>query len=196
MTFDKGLLDALMPERWQVFRLELRPFCLGHQTTLFRINSPFVLGDSSNVTLNQLFLSVAICSMTWEQGIEFLNDAANVELQLRKVADQCKATELEEKIGFFIKYLEDGQKIPDYQCEESSGVSVWTPWQQRMRVRLMKDLRLSESEVMNRPLARNWWDYLTLEELDGNLRICTEEEKQTISDRIAQAEALWLAQQN
>jgi spore cortex formation protein SpoVR/YcgB (stage V sporulation) len=40
-----------------------------------------------------------------------------------------------------------------------------------MRVKLISEGGFSATAVMNQPLGQTWWDYLTLNELKGSLKI-------------------------
>jgi len=187
MPHDTQLLRALIPERWVILKVPLRPYCLGHLTILNKINSPLIGDDASKITGASLFLAVAICSMTWEDGQEFILEPAFVEREIKRLARLNRKTDIIEAATFFTKYLAEGSDIPGYMMEEEGGAQCWTPWEQRMRVRLMAGLHLTESQVMNRPLALNWWDYLTLEEQAGNLRISTQEEQAHVAAMVERA---------
>jgi hypothetical protein len=54
--------------------------------------------------------------------------------------------------------------------------SIGSPSIQILRVVLKRYLHLSDSEVMNRPLALCWYDYATLTELNGKGKIIDREE--------------------
>lgn len=198
MGYDPQLLRAQFPERYVVLGLELKPFCLGHHCLLHRINSPLIDDKKRDVYGRDVLVATALCSFTWEEGQTFLEDVDGAETQLAILNARSAGQDLSQKGDLLMQYMVDGSRRPDFTIDEggTGGPTIWNPWQQRMRVRLMRDLRLSESEVMNRPLTLNWWDYLTLCELDGSLRICTEEEKALVTQFANRTLTPWPAQQN
>lgn len=174
---DCELVNAFFPPRTQVLQVQLLPFSLGHLLTLEKIESPFICGESFRVL--DLFAAVRVCSLTWEECQQFVECTEEYADQFREWVAKVGEVDFVEKGKLFGEYLERGKRYPDFKTEERDGVGgeTWTPIEQRMRVRLIRDLGLTESEVMNRPLALCWWDFMTLEEEKGNCSILTGEAK-------------------
>ena len=59
-----------------------------------------------------------------------------------------------------------------------------------MRVKLVSEGGFSASDVMNQPLGQTWWDYLTLNELKGAVKISDDTTEELLRrHREAQQEA-------
>lgn len=182
---DNELVKHLFPPRTQVLGVQLRPFSLGHFLTLQCIGSPFVVGGDFKPL--ELIRAVYVCTLTFAQCLEFVDTQDEHAGAFAKWIQTLGPIDAVAKTEIFIRYLEEGQKIPNYEIQEREGEvfdTIWTPPEQRMRVRLMKDLGLSETEIMDRPLALCWFDYLTLLEGDRALKILT-------ADAIAAHDEAW-----
>lgn len=176
---DPELVNALLPPRTQVLQVQLLPFSLGHFVTLTRIDSPFI--SSSPFTPLELFASVRVCTLNWKQCQEFVADSEEWAKQFAEWMRKVGPVDYIAKAQLFSDYIRAGCRVPDYQVEERDGVrgfETWTPVEQRMRVTLMRELGLSDDEVMDRPLSLSWWDYLTILESEHACKILTAEERE------------------
>ena len=73
---------------------------------------------------------------------------------------------------------------------QAGGTKAGAPWPQSMRVKLMAESNLSAEEIMNQPLGQTWWDYLTLNELKGSVKISDDNTEELLRrHREAQQEA-------
>jgi hypothetical protein len=195
---DASLLAALVPPRWSVLGYELRPFCLGHRVLLTSIQSPFMVGiGPDGLKPTDILLAVQICGRSWEDGLVLCSDTDASDSSVRRMLRRVIGADFQKAAEILGEYFTEGSASPGYQTPGASGgVGRWTPWEQTMRVSLMRDLGLSESEVMNRPLTRNWWDLMTLKEDEGVLTISTTEEKEFADEMFRRADALCQGQQN
>jgi len=184
-VIDSSLLKSFFPPRTQVLQVQLLPFSLGHLLTLSQINSPFLTGEAFRVL--DLFAAVRVCSLTWEECQQFVASTEDYATQFEAWLKKVGSVDFQKKAELFADYLSNGQMVPEFRFtekEDQASVQLWTPIEQRMRIRLMRELGLSESEVMNRPLTLCWWDYMTLKECRGECAILTE-------DAIAAEDAAW-----
>lgn len=193
---DPNLLASFVPSRWSCIGIELRPFSLGHRILLHSLASPFV-ADAAPVTPANLMVAVQVCARTWEDGLILCRDTHEsdraVGAMLRK---QARDLEWQKHADHFAQYLGEGSRVPNFTMPGPSGGTRWTPWEQSMRICLMRELGLSESDVMNRPLVLSWWDYLTVKEEEGTLTISTQDEQEFANRMFARADELCREQQN
>ena len=66
---------------------------------------------------------------------------------------------------------EEGLSGPKLGTKEGGGKSFGAPPEQTVKVGLMSQLGLSETEVLNRPFSLCLWDMATLAEMNGTLKI-------------------------
>lgn len=173
---DAAIVRCYLPPRTQVLQVLLRPFSLGHLLTLHKIGSPYIVGGE--VTVLDLFASVHICTLTWEECQEFTVESHEWAESFRGWIKKVGNVDFAQKSKLFEEYLREGLRVPDYSYEEQDGqqtAEIWTPPVHRVRLRLLKETTLTDEEVMNRPLILNWLDYLTLEEMAGACKVLTDE---------------------
>ena len=173
-------LEAVIPDPVRIFGLRLRPFSLGHLLLLDRLGSPYVRGG--NIGLDDLLLAVWICSRGIDANIELL-DSAQLWAQVKKWKRAVqrsrwlmrlfgKRFDIASRFVAFHNYIRNGQEIPKYFFESGKfSQSMGAPWMQTVRVRAMRELHYGQTEVLDMPLSLLLWDYVTLSELDGNVRI-------------------------
>lgn len=193
---DHTLLEAFVPPKWSVLGVELRPFSLGHRVLLLHLGNPFV-GEATEVKPADIVSAVQICARTWEDGLLLCSDTRESDIAVRCHLRKLRNVDWQKAADTLAEYIEEGSSAPGYsQPSGGGGVGRWTPWEQIMRVSLIRDLRLSESEVMNRHLALSWWDFLTLREDSGQLSILTSDEQSFADEMFKRADDLCQGQQN
>lgn len=168
---DAAFLEAAVPEPFQIFGLPMRPFSLGHWLLLSRFDNGFISGQPS---VEDTIFGALICSMTYEDGLQFLNApdrdeqiAAWSEKLKAQLHEECLDLDLPGKASLFKDYFDAGMVIPNYTASDTGTSSVGSPWPQVLKLTLMSELGMTESEVLNRPLHLCWWDYLGWRELNN-----------------------------
>ena len=165
-----GYYRSVVCDEWQILGVRLKPLSLGHLILLHRYESAFVVGGLP--TVGDLVMSVMICSRTFEDARELIGsgqwkrETKKLEKAL-KVCDDEKA-----RFQWFVEYMEEGLDGPKLWTKEgSSNKAFGAPPEQVVKVALMSQLGLSETEVLNRPFSLCLWDMATLSEMNGGARI-------------------------
>ncbi len=172
---DKAFLASRVSSKPRILGLKLLPLSLGHRLILERAGSPFVTGQSPGVI--DVIFAVLVCSMTFEQASEYL-DKPEFGNKIKKWVKGLRKVNFLDKLQEFQRYWYYGNLVPEYTTteeDESSGNWSGTPWPQRLKIVLMSELHMPESEVMNRSLRLCWWDYLCYEEIKGRVTVLSEE---------------------
>jgi len=186
---DAAYLRAVVPEPFRVLGLKLEPFSIGHYLLLHRFDVAFVTGVEPNI--GDLFLGVWICAHSWEENnalldsSRFWEDMATWRGQVygRGLLGwvRPRKVDLGEKTKLFLDYVEQGLRWPKFFYEDQqASATAGAPFVQTVKVVLMKEVGLSESDVLNRPMALCLWDYITLGELNGKVQIYNEAEHQAM----------------
>ena len=116
-------------------------------------------------------MSVLICSRTYEDALDlvesgqFKREAKKLEKALKLCGDE------KGRCNWFVEYMEEGLDGPKLWTKEKSSQSYGAPPEQTVKVALMGQLGLTETDVLNRPFSLCLWDMATLAEMNGSLRI-------------------------
>lgn len=182
---------AAIPEPRTILGLRLRPLSLGHIILLHRIESSYVCGGLAG--FDDLSLSVLICASTYEEGLEHLNNP-DLPREMRRWADKLTGMDrLSVRLGFrkptpidfdakhaaFSGYIVNGSKVPNYHFNPGDFEEVGCPNVQLVKAGLMRDMKFTESEIMNRSWALCLWDHVTLKAMAGSVKMYKED---TIED--------------
>jgi hypothetical protein len=128
--------------------------------------------------------------MTYEEGVKVLEDpdidrfmqawhdriTGNDRWLVRIGLKPVMVLDFREKMKAFADYLEEHSRSPHYSYTPGDFRQMDCPNVQIVRVTLMRDLHLSDSEVMDRPWVMCLWDYITLKALAGQVAICNKDE--------------------
>jgi hypothetical protein len=151
----------------EVYGCRLKPFSLGHFLLLTYAESPFILGGKA-IEQQDLFLLIALCRRDFENGFEFLHrEDWSEEQNDFCAAVEESATTFEDAVKFLTDYIDEAVKQPETVTDaDGEPGRTGAPWVQTMKVSLMKNLHLTESEVMNRWLQRNIYDWFSIMEMN------------------------------
>lgn len=135
------------------------------------------------MTLHDLALAVLVCSLSYSDGCELFNEPDlpkiftrwhqkltggwPVVLGIRKPTTVDYAAKIRE----FSDYMRRGSDIPSYSYKADEFQAMECPTVQIVKVTLMRDLHIAESELMDRPWAVCLWDYVTLRALAGQVKM-------------------------
>jgi hypothetical protein len=146
-----------------------------------RVESAFVSGGA--IRYEDLSISAMICAMNYKDGCNTLDSIATPKAMLKwskrltrtRLVDRIlrrKPTPIrfQEEVSAFREYMDGGSWHPDY-IASGSGEQTNLPYEQIVRVTLMRDLGFSESELMDRPLVHSLTDFYTLHALSGTVRL-------------------------
>lgn len=174
-----------------VLKLRLRPYSLGHEILLTRLESPFVCGGLKNSEADlraALLLAALVCSQTWEDACRSLHNPF-LDLFLRfwrlrlRIGKQNWSGDL---IGF-VNYIRAGSWMPEVNRPKSGGRALKSPWPFRLAAILMRELNLSESDALNMSMARAAVYYAAIGDLEGMMDLFGAAD-QAMLDKVAELE--------
>jgi hypothetical protein len=177
--------NAAIPEPYRILGLRLKPLCLGHYLHMARFNVGFVSEDSVSATIDDLVLGVLICSKTYQEFLDFL-EQDDVEEQVKSWGAKCIQMDVPAKVKLFLDYITQGSVMPKY-WDEGSGQSSGAHWTQSVKLILTSELGYTNGEALNIPLTQAFADFFKFCESKGTVRLMT-------VDEIAQIEAQVQAQ--
>jgi hypothetical protein len=193
---------AIIPEPRILLGIHLKPFCLGHLMLLHRMESVFVAEEPAAPTMEDLVAAVFVCAMTWEENLRVLRSGKMerwrfgpfvrrepVAAFMLRWQRTIGLFDLTQKIIEFADYMREGCETPLFGGASGEGKASKCPLPQRAKVKLLRELNLTLSEVMNRPWGECVWDYLTLSDMDGAIELETEA---SLDDFQKAADDFWL----
>lgn len=174
---------AAIPEPRTILGLRLRPLSLGHIILLHRLESAYVCGGKPD--FSDLSLSILICASTYEEGLSHLDNPdlySELRRWSRKLTGDDKWTvrlgfrkpkqiDFEEKHKAFSDYIADGSKLPNYHFNPSDFTQIACPSAQIVKVTLMREMKFTEPEMLNRSWALCLWDFVTLKAISGSIKM-------------------------
>jgi hypothetical protein len=174
---------ALLPARYNICGVELKPFCLGHLILLEQINNPLVASTPLNVETQEglfhLFEAILICALSFEDATEFLtNDDEYKNLvdkfnkNLIKNMDADSSWNFFTRIQSFKEYLSFHMEMPIYTEEREGGDNIpsGTDWKQNIFV-IFKKLGYGESEILNMNLRKLFYQWCSYAEAEGAIKV-------------------------
>lgn len=176
-----SFLNAILPERVAVLRLSLRPYSVGHEILLRRLDSPFLKPTlpAAAELLPHLFTHVFICSMPYAEAVDSVEDP---ELGAEFIAWRRRLGrryDLLQALGTFCQYLRDGSTWPEFTRRKRKGyefIRTGSSWPAVLVTALMSELNFTLESALNCPLGLAQHLYCTHRELAGNILIASEAE--------------------
>lgn len=156
--------------------LQLRPYSLGHHVSLHAANSSFLNGSGALFT--DLILGVFICSQSWAEW-QAWRQSWKLPVFLRVWGWMYRKFDVKAEGERFAGYLRDGETIPELSVP-GSGKTLVSPWENRIKLFLVRELRLSAAEAMDYPLALAWQEYCAHGEREGFLTLLSDAEKESL----------------
>jgi len=159
---------AERPETPRVIGVKLAPYSLGHRVTLHAYGNSFANGKEW--TFSDLILGVLICSQSWT---EWNRTRANpfLGMFLKFWGWKAGRFNIAEEGKKFAAYIHAGSYHPEVNSPASGGKEMVSPWELRVKLFLMRELGLSETAAMDRPLNLAWLEYCAHGELNGSIEL-------------------------
>src|ERR1051326_3175097 len=115
-------VKALIPEPYTILGVELKPFSLGHIFLMKRFNCKFSSDDPSTLGgIDDLLLGISICSRSYEEFLEFINDPKEFidwtkawGKAIKKHITKSKSFNLIKQFLLFKEYMKSGVVTPKY----------------------------------------------------------------------------------
>lgn len=185
---DKDLIsyrysDALLPNKFVICGVALQPFCLGHYMLLQHVQNPILNDTAVDVSiedgLHWFFLALLICSFTYEEALQLLNDEevfAKVSSEffdnLSKVMKADEGWNFFAKMNLFKEYLRYYMEMPIYteETDASGGVPSGTDWTQNMFL-IFKKLGYPESAILNMNMKKLFYEWCSYAEAEGAIKV-------------------------
>lgn len=179
-----ALKQAALPEPFKVLGKKLHPYTIGHDVLLGLFESGFAVGATTPPTFEDLLVSVWICShRDYDTVFEALCSPAT-RLKLKIWGVRCGLFDIGEAFAHFQKYVQTHTVEPDYWVENPRGGNnrpSGIPFSQFLKVTMRREFGMSEQEALNTPYCQANFNYLTLLEGNGKIRLMSEGEKAAVT---------------
>ncbi len=169
----KRFADArdVVPQPFRVAGVELRPFCLGHHLLFKALGLPFCGNPEADCGTDDIKLGIAICGLTYEQGLEAVHSGSLPEIIAEWRKAVCGPWWNPRKIDdaateqAFRDYLAIGYSMPPTWTHGGKSFDLTAPWEVLLKTRLVM-AGFSESDVVNGYLPGKWYEYFCAMELE------------------------------
>ena len=175
--------SALLPPPFTICGVQLRPFCLGHYLILRHVNSPINAEVAKDVDMIEgiywLFHAIIVCALTYEENLKLLEDDQLLKETTAKFSDHLmqamtkeKNWNIHEKLVLFKRYLGYHFSIPMYEQEgKDEGKPTGIDWTQGIYTVLKQDLGYTESEILNMPMRKLFYEWCSVAERNGCIKV-------------------------
>lgn len=170
--------------------VQLLPLCIGH---LIHMETMGILERFANFGSvgGAVVEAIAVCSQSFEDVIFKVNSGV-WEDDVKEVGKYIFNGDTEEAIRAFREYMDDSQELPAYlQSQKSGGSQSGSHWAMSIKLSLQSELRLTESEILNRPLTQCIAEHYAIAERNGSLQLLSQEQAD-MSKRAKEDEAMIL----
>lgn len=177
--------QAAIPEPYTILGLRLRPYSLGHIILLHWVKSAFVLGTKPG--MEDLVTSVFICTQTYEEAIRALDNPKLPKFMLRWER-KIGRFDFDLKAKEFADYILAHSKAPLFKLEEGKTRPNACPLVQSVKIALLSETNLTETEILNRCWSLCLWDFITLLCRTGKVDIMDGvalQDAQAVADKLA-----------
>ncbi len=184
---DAAYLRAAVPDPFRILATDLLPFSLGHEIALQRFKNKFSIEKNEAPGMDDLLTGVFICSQPYSPKISINN--FKVPFRVRILAKLLGHQYILKAFEEFGRYIKAHTETPDfYSKDDEAREPCGAPTVQAVKVSLMANLGMSESEALNMPFNLAFWNHLTHLEAHGAIQIIDDAEIQ----RQKESDALYL----
>jgi hypothetical protein len=172
-------LEAALPTPFVVLGKTLKPYTLGHELLLRRFDSGFAFESNKPATVEDLIFSVLVCSRTYPDALRLVEECLS-KFTLRLWGYYCRDLNICLESQRFHAYVAEATRIPGMDWKEGieSGGAIGSPWHQLLKITLMDKFGWTEMEALSTPYAKAIWDYCSIQEAAGRIRIQTDQDRQ------------------
>ena len=194
----RSFFDASIPEPYVILNIELKPFSLGHRLILEWAESSFL--TNKKTTVEDLLFAVFICGQTYEDGVASMWSDWRTGWMERWGKMLMKPTwlhrvgirktvipDFQKSAEVFVEYLLRYCQVPGFTYDPSRSRAVCAPLVQVIKLSLLRNTNLSETEILNRPWGLCQWDHMMLKSQDGAVTLVEEDvlaEAQAVADQL------------
>jgi hypothetical protein len=183
---------AAVPDPYTILGVKLRPFCIGHFFLMQRFNCAFSSENEETLgNVEDLLLAISICSRTYEEFIEFINDPAHFNkwckqwgIEVTKALKKDKNFNFLHKMMLFKEYMKNGLIVPKFfeGDNQGDGKTSGAHWSQSVLLVLTGELGYTYSEAVNMPLSKALADYFKWAEKGGMVTLMNDDELEAVAE--------------
>lgn len=175
--------DAILPNKFIICGVVLHPFCLGHYILLQHVGNPILseteLDTSIEDALYWFFLALMICSFTYEESVQLLNDEKTFKDISSSFFDNLEKSMVAEKdwnffskMNLFKEYLRYYMEMPLYTEESNNagGIPSGTDWTQNIFL-IFKKLGYTETAILNMNMKKLFYEWCSYAESEGAIKV-------------------------
>lgn len=191
MKFEE-YVKSFLPDTHVILGIKLKHLSLGHYLLMRRLDVGYATDTTAKVGFADFVLALLICSMTYEDFIDYLEHPKFLKRLKKESRNMCKVVKREKGFNLFDKmklfeiYLKEGTKMPLYwEGEHVSDKKSGAHWSQTLFTTAVSELGYSRSEALNVPLVQLFNDFYKFAESNGAVELMRPDEEDAIKETIA-----------
>jgi hypothetical protein len=188
---------ALLPPRWNICGVQLRPFCLGHYIILKNIHSPMMspadeTGSEPSAGAKRrdvaedmawFFQALIICAATYDDNLAILQDEELHKKTMADFADNLKKNmdidphwNIYDKLRDFREYVDWHMTVPFFTEEHQARSAAQntspsgTDWVQNIYL-IFKKFGYNETEILNMNMRQIFYIWCSEAEMQGSIKV-------------------------
>ena len=190
--------EAINPKKFIICSLELKSFSLGHYILLEQIHSPFITDDpNASVEMSEgmshFLMCLLVCSQTYEDNLRMFDDpdlmqklVKSFQKNLFKSMKKEKDWNIYQKVMLFKQYIRFFTEMPVFQIEtKSDKVPSGIDWKQNLFTIAKNEWGYSDSEILNMPLRRLFFEWCSYGEKNGSIRVQNADEMSYLEEAMS-----------
>lgn len=177
--------QALLPVRWTICGVVLRPFSLGHYILLKNIGNPMLESEETDLADNDklcwFLQTILICASDYKSNIAMLEDfPSHKETMERLIENLLKNMEADprwnifEHLRNFRAYVNYYMEVPIYFKERDDSASPTpsgTDWLQNLYFTLKRHGGYSEEEILDMNMRKVLYLWCGYAESEGSIKV-------------------------
>jgi len=188
MKFEE-YVKSFLPNRYVILGVKLKPLSLGHYILMRRLEVAYATDTQSSVAFSDFVLALLICSMTYEEFVDYLDrpdfikNLQRESKNMTKVIKRDKTFNLFDKMSMFQNYLKEGTKTPLYwEGDNQSNTTSGAHWSQTLFTTAVSELGYTRSQALNVPLIQLFNDFFKYGEAQGAVQLMTEADEESVAE--------------
>lgn len=175
--------NAILPKKFTICGVELKPFSMGHLMLLEHTGNPIVDLNIQKVSLNDsiyyFFHALLICALDYEDNLKIFDDSSEYDkyaktfiTNLYKNMEVDKHWNVVDKLLLFEKYISYYMDMPLYTEEGTgdTGIPSGSDWKQNLFL-IFKKLGYTDKEILNMNFKQLFYIWSSYAESEGAIKV-------------------------
>jgi hypothetical protein len=184
--------NAILPNKFTICGVELKPFCLGHLMLLEHLGNPIINIEETDMKMEDaiywFFHALLVCGLSYEDNIKILEDdnkykkmstsfCVNLMNQMKNEPDW----NLPFKLSLFKKYIKYYMDMPIYTNEGKGdeGTPSGSDWKMNIML-IFRKMGYKEDDILNMNFKKLFYEWTAYAEAEGSIIVINKIDKENL----------------